>query len=170
MKSIKALSLCLALVLVAFVNAAHGAQVTQQTNEADKSHATSRASCPRCSMKHPAQHHDAAQASSDNAQAKQDCDDCCAGCADCKHDGASCCAMHHEGDKDGAAASCPTCKMGAHKEGGQMSDASCCMMHDAHHEQAAAGVASHEHNAAHAMRAGADGEGCTCCAMKPDAR
>lgn len=172
MKSIKALSLCLALGLAAFVNAASGAQVAQTTNEVDKTHAASHTSCPNCSMKHSGQHHDAAQSSTGDAQAKHDCDDCCAaaGCADCTHDCGSCCAMHHEGGKDGAPASCATCKMGAHKAGEKMCDASGCQMHGAHHEHAAGG-ASHEHGAAHAMHAGADGEGCCeCCAAKTDAK
>ena len=168
MNRVKALTLCLALGLVAFVNAAGGAQATPQTKQAGNTQASHHADCSCCAMKHAAHQH-AAQTTGQPARAKTDAEDCCAGCADCQRDGASCCSMHHEGRKAEGDPVCAGCKMGAHKSdhetaaGGAAADAPCCKMHGAAgHDHAAAmsGGGGHSMHASHGDKAA----GCCCCA------
>jgi hypothetical protein len=145
MKSFKTFSLCLALCLVGFVQAA-GAQTTRQPANTDDSKASCcSASCCTggvCHMKqHSAHHHAAAQAAHDG-QAAKDCDDCCAHCTDaCKSGDSDCCKAMGDG-----AQSCSMCKMGAqHKH------------------------ASSHHADANSRKADCCA-GCTCCAMKEAAQ
>ncbi|MCA1629685.1 MAG: hypothetical protein LC785_06345 [Acidobacteria bacterium] len=166
MNSIKVLALCLALGLVAFVNAAGSAQTTQHRSEADRTHASRHADCPCCAMKHAShQQHTAAQTTGQATQAKTDADGCC---TDCQHDGASCCSAHHEGQKtDGA---CANCKMGAHKSDrktaatGAAADASCCKMHGAAGHDHAAATSGGDHKAMHDSHADTAAGGCCCAA------
>jgi hypothetical protein len=125
MKSIKTFSLCLALCLIGFVQAA-GAQTNQPSTSADDSKASccSTSCCAGgvCHLASKSKHqHATAQAA--RAHATKDGCDCCAQCDDCCKSGG-----------DGSAAqSCTTCKMGAHRKStashhadASMGAADCC--------------------------------------------